>query len=226
MHNGTIENNSANMTSPDVNGSAQESLLFIALRHRWIILLTTIVFLLAAFFYLLKATPIYRSESRLYVEQSGPRIINEYEGVMTRSGNYLYTQGELIKSTQVIGPVLEDPNIARLRTFAGADNQVAFLKKNLNVSIGRKDDVITVSLESPYPVEAAQIVRDLVESYIAYHTERKSETADKVLDILRLEKEKRDAALDAKLQEMIKFTEDNGIVSFDDRGGNIVFEML
>ncbi|HEC02582.1 MAG TPA: polysaccharide biosynthesis tyrosine autokinase [Phycisphaerales bacterium] len=226
MDNGTIGNGSANTVLSEPDGPPQESLLFIVLRHRWTILITTLVALVAAFAYILKATPIYESESRLYVEQSGPRIINEYEGVMARSGNYLYTQGELLRSTPVIGPVVDDPKIARLRTFADVDNHVAFLRQNLTVNIGRKDDVITVSLESPYPVEAAQIVNELVRSYIAYHAERKRDTASEVLKILQKEKESRDKYLTDKLEEMIAFTEENGIVSFDDKGGNIVFEML
>jgi capsular exopolysaccharide synthesis family protein len=224
-HDGTISNGEANSALTQEEGSLHD-ILQIAVRHRWTILLTTSFVLAAAFVYILKATPIYRSESRLYVEQTGPRIINEYEGVMARSGNYLYTQGELLRSTRVIGPVVEDPNIARFRTFAGVDNVVAFLRKNLSVSIGRKDDVITVSYESPYPVEAAHIVNTLVDSYIAYHAERKSKTAAEVLKILQKEKEDRDAALTKKLQEMIQFTEENGIVSFDDKGGNVVFERL
>jgi capsular exopolysaccharide synthesis family protein len=226
MDNGTIGNGGANLTLSEPDGPPQESLLFIALRHRWTILITTLVALAAAFVYILKATPIYESESRLYVEQNGPRIINEYEGAMARSGNYLYTQGELLKSTPVIGPVVDDPKMARLRTFADVDNHVAFLRQNLSVSVGRKDDVITVSLESPYPVEAAQIVNELVNSYITYHTERRRDTASEVLKILQKEKESRDKYLTDKLEEMIKFTEENGIVSFDERGGNIVFEML
>ena len=226
MDNGTIGNGGANLTLSEPDGPPQESLLFIALRHRWTILITTLVALAAAFVYILKATPIYESESRLYVEQNGPRIINEYEGAMARSGNYLYTQAELLKSTPVIGPVVDDLKMARLRTFADVDNHVAFLRQNLSVSVGRKDDVITVSLESPYPVEAAQIVNELVNSYITYHTERRRDTASEVLKILQKEKESRDKYLTDKLEEMIKFTEENGIVSFDERGGNIVFEML
>ncbi|MHC4168648.1 MAG: polysaccharide biosynthesis tyrosine autokinase [Planctomycetota bacterium] len=226
MDNGTIENGSANMATSEANGSAQESLLFIVLRHRVTVLATTILFLAMAAVYLLKATPVYQSESRLFVEQSGPTIISEYEVVRPRSSNYLYTQGELLKSTLVLGPVLDDPKIARLRTFADADNPVVFLRENLDVSVGRKDDVITVSLESPYPVEAAQIVNDLVRSYMTYHAERKLNTASEVLKILQKEKESRDKHLNDKLEEMITFTEDNGIVSFDDKGGNIAFEML
>ena len=79
------------------------------------------------FLVLLKAVPIYTSTARLYVEQSGPKIINEYEGVMTRSKNYLYTQGELIKSTPIISHVVDDSQIRRLKTFAGVDNLVSYV---------------------------------------------------------------------------------------------------
>ena len=226
MDNGAMENGNVHVTSAEPGGSLQESLLFIVLRHRVTVLVTTILSLAMASVYLLKATPIYQSESRLYVEQSGPTIISEYEGVRPRSSNYLYTQGELLKSTLVIGPVLDDPKMARFSTFADEDNPVVFLRKNLNVGVGRKDDVITVSFESPYPVEAAQIVNELVSSYMTYHAERKLNTASEVLKILQKEKEDRDKYLNDKFEEMITFTEENGIVSFDDKGGNIVLEML
>ncbi|HIJ53338.1 MAG TPA: hypothetical protein HPP66_09315 [Planctomycetes bacterium] len=84
-NNNTVENADVAPSSPQGNDLPQEGLLQVALRQRWIILITVISFLAAAFLYLLKATPIYTSTSRLYVEQSGPKIISEYEGVMTQS---------------------------------------------------------------------------------------------------------------------------------------------
>lgn len=153
--NQTIENGSLNLTPPPGKELSQESFLAIALRHRWVILSTTILFLVVGLFYLLKATPIYTSTVRLYVEQTGPKIISEYEGGMTQSKNYLYTQAELIKSTPIVVSVADDAQMKRLRTFAHVDNLVAYLKNTLNVTIGRKDDIIAVSFDSPYPAEAA-----------------------------------------------------------------------
>ena len=198
----------------------------ILLRHRWIILFTTILFQLAAFLYFLKATRIYISTSRLYVEQTGPKIINEYEGVMTRSNNYLYTQGELIRSTPIIAEVVEDVQIRHLRTFANVDNLVGYVKKKMKVDIGKRDDIITVSFDSPYPAEAAQLVNAVVDSYVRYHSARKRSTASEVLKILQKEKVKRDKELSDKFAEMLEFTRENGVVSFDNKGGNIVFERL
>ena len=165
----------------------QESLLNIILWHRWTIFLTVIIFLAIAVIYLLRAVPIYTSDSRLYVEQSGPKIINEYEGIMTQSNNYLYTQGELIKSTPIISEVANNDQIKQLRTFSEIDNIVGFLKKTINVVIGRNDDIITVSYKSPYPEEAAQIVNAIVDSYVSYHSIRKKSTVSEVLKILQKE---------------------------------------
>ena len=101
-------NNHENIVKPEphnsylqmqlASGLMSESLVQIILRSRWIILLATVATLGAAFVYITKATPIYTSTSRIYVEQSGPRILTEAEGVMTQSKNYLYTQAEMLKS--------------------------------------------------------------------------------------------------------------------------------
>ncbi|MHC4301471.1 MAG: polysaccharide biosynthesis tyrosine autokinase, partial [Planctomycetota bacterium] len=122
--------------------------------------------------------------------------------------------------------VVDDPNVARLRTFADVDNLMVFIRANLDVSVGRKDDIITVSFESPYPVEAAQIVNSVVASYKEYHSSTKRDTASEVLKILQKEKLERDKELSDKFEEMLQFTKDNGVVSFDNKGGNIVFERL
>jgi capsular exopolysaccharide synthesis family protein len=230
MNYNKLENGGSNLAIPQSDGAVQEDLLQATLqmvwRRRWTILVITTLSLMAAFLYLLKAIPIYTSTSRLYVEQSGPRIMNEYEGAMTQSMNYLYTQGELITSTPIVADVVDDPQMKRFRTFANVDNLAAYVKKNLHVNIGRKDDIITVSFDSPYPVEAAEIVNSVVQSYIKYHSSRKRSTASEVLKILQKEKIKRDAELSKKFEELLEFTRENGVVSLENQGGHIVLERL
>ena len=228
-YNNTIESGNLDTALAPDEGLSQEGFLEIALRHRWIVLLTVILFLSAGFFYLLTATPIYTSTSRLYVEQSGPKIITEYEGLMTQSKNYLYTQSELIKSTPIVADAVSrfiGTQIKRLRTFAEVDNLVTYLKKTLNVKVGKKDDIITVSFDSPYPNEAAQIVNTVVDSYIGYHSTRRRSTVYEVLKILQKEKVKRDKELSEKFERLLEFTRTNGVVSFNDNGGHIAFQRL
>ncbi len=226
MDNNVIENGHSNLRIVENDGLSQGDFLQIVLHHRWTIISTTILFLVAAFIYILKATPIYTSTSRLYVEQTGPRIINEYEGIMTRSTNYLYTQAELIKSTPIVAEVADNAELKKLKIFENMDNVVAFLKGSLNVSVGKKDDIITVSFDSAYPEEAAQVVNEVVNSYIRYHSVRKRTTVSEVLRILQKEKVKRDKELSQKFQQMLEFTRKNGVVSFDNKGGHIVFDRL
>ena len=226
MNKSVNENSSSSVTNFEDSHLFNEGLLYIALRHRLIILLTAILFVVGAFLYLLKATPIYTSSSRLYVEQAGPRIMSEYEGVMTRSKNYLYTQGALLKSTSIVADAVDTAQMRRFKMFAEVDNPVGHIKKNLGVGVGKKDDIITVSFDSPYPQEAAQTVNSIVDSYVSYHSSRKRSTASEVLNILQKEKVKRDKELSDKFQEMLDFTKENGVVSFDNQGGHIVFERL
>jgi capsular exopolysaccharide synthesis family protein len=225
-NNNSIDNGSPNLAVVQAADLPQDNLLQIAVRHRWTIFSTMVFFLTAGFIYVMKATPIYMSTSRLYVEQTGPKIITEYEGVMTRSKNYLYTQAGLIKSTPIVVNVVDDPVIKQFRTFAGVDNLMAYIKRNLDVAIGKKDDIIAVSFDSPYPEEAAQVVNATIDSYVSYHTTSKRTTVSEVLNILQKEKVKRDKELSEKFAEMLEFTRKNGVVAFDTKGGNVVFERL
>ena len=254
---------------PQEHEIPQKGLLQIALQQRWIILLTTMVVLALAFYYVIKVTPIYTSTSRVYVEQAGPKIITEYQGVMTQSKNYLYTQAEMLKSTPILAGVADDPQISKLKTFTSKrvgpfdnihgligkskgiitgflksqlnapesqsseyeflDNLVVHLKNNLNVSVGKKDDIISVSFDSPYPIEAAQVVNAAVSSYVQYHSSRRKDTAGDVLKILQKEKLKRDKELSDAFEEMLNFTRENGVVSFGDNKqivGSTVFQRL
>jgi succinoglycan biosynthesis transport protein ExoP len=251
-------NNNNNDPSSHYDGQhGQDSLLKIALRHRWLILFSVILFLGLAFGYLQKATPVYTSTSRLFVEQSGPKIISDYEGVMTQSKNYIYTQAELIKSTPVISSVVDDPQIKRFKTFTqqvspptgstggimgfikeklnlssgkktsfNIDNLVVYCKNKLDISVGKKDDLITVSFDSPYPAEAAQFVNALVDSYIKYQTSSKRSTSAEVLKILQKEKIKRDEELENNFKQLLEFTRENGAISLDNNDAHIVFKRL
>jgi succinoglycan biosynthesis transport protein ExoP len=212
---------------PQAAGLRSESLARIIWRSRWIVLFVTVVALGGAFAYLSKARPIYTSTSRIYVEQSGPRILEEAEGVMTQSKNYLYTQAELLKSTPILFSALEKPGVKQMKVFQKIDNPIIYLKKKgLNVSVGKKDDIISVSSDSPSAAEAAQLVNAVVDSYKTYHATRKRSTAGEVLKILRNEKVERDRELAQKLKAMMDFKKNNMALAFENRNSNIILDGL
>lgn len=203
-----------------------KGLVQIIWERRWTVALAVVLSLAGGFGYLSRATPIYTSTARLYVEQSGPKIITEYEGIMTQSKNYLYTQAELLKSTPIVAAALEQPGIKQMRTFADVDNRVVFLKKNVNAEVGIKDDIISVSLDSPYPEEAAQLVNAVVDSYVTYHSKQKRSTSAEVLKILQKEKVKRDEQVQAKLKAMLDYKQAHPSLSFEDEKGNVIVQRL
>jgi len=221
----TVGKKDSNMRPPSTVQIMPESLIRIIWRSRLIVLITTLVALVAALVYLIKTAPIYTSTSRIYVEQSGPKIISETaEGIMTQSKNYLYTQAELLRSTPILAAVADTPGIKQMQTFAKVNNPVGLMKSNLNVRVGSKDDIISVSFKSPYPAEVAQVVNSVVDSYIKYHGSRKRSTSAEVLKILQNEKDKRDKELSEKLRTMMDFKRENDSLAFESEQGNIVIE--
>ena len=205
---------------------SRPGLALILWQRRWTVALATLLLLAAGLTYLLKATPIYTSMSRLYVEQQGPKVFSEAQGVMTESKNYLYTQGELLTSTPILASVLEDPDISKMKTFEDVDNLLIYLKKELDVTVGKKNDIISVAFDSPYPQEAAHLVNRLVEAYITYHARQKRSTALEVLKILRKDKDKYDKELGEQLKAMLAFKQEHKTLSFERDKGNIVLERL
>jgi uncharacterized protein involved in exopolysaccharide biosynthesis len=196
-------------------------------RERWVLLTTILVSLAAAFIYLTKATSIFTSTSKIYVEQSGPKIIQGTEGVMTQSKNYLYTQAELLTSTPILISALEKPGVLQMKVFQGVDEPIVFLKKKgLDISLSKKSDIISVSSNSTEPAEAAELVNAVVDSYVMFHSRHKRGTTADVLKILQKEKIKRETELAEKTKAMLKFRQENIIPVVENHNGNILLDRL
>src|SRR5437867_3856522 len=116
--------------------------------------------------------------------------------------------------------------IRQMKTFRGTDNPQAYLKKTLKAEVGKKDDIITVSLDSPYAQEAAEIVNRVVEEYALFTSGQKRDTAKEMLEILSKEKEARDEELEKELRAMVDWKTQNGATSFSSDKGNIILQQL
>lgn len=230
-------NNFDNLKKPENDGSSsifgsplgvvQETFVETVWRERWVVLAALLVSLVGAFLYLAKATPIFTSTSRIYVEPRGPEIIRGAEGVVTQSKNYLYTQAELLKSTPILTSALEKANAAQMKVFRKVEDPIVFLKKKgLDISVGKKSDIISVSSDSPEPAEAAELVNAVVDSYVTFQSTHKRGTAADVLKILQKEKIKREAELAAKADAMVKFRQKNIIPISENHNGDILLDRL
>jgi succinoglycan biosynthesis transport protein ExoP len=231
MNGATSGNGSESSAGPATIESSEgigESLFAILWRRRWIVLLAGILALGGGFLYLQQATPLYTSTSRICVEQTGPQVFErDNSGIITRWDNYLYTQAERLKSTDVLSAALKSPELANLQTLATASNPIAALRRRLEVQVGKKDEIINISFLSPYPDEAAAIVNTIVDAYITSHDQRKRSTIGEVVRILKEEKAKRSQELITKLTKMMEFKQQNEGLAFGaDQDNNIIVRRL
>ena len=201
------------------------SLIEILWRRRWTVLLAVVVSVVAAFVYLLTATPIYTSTSRLYVERQAPRLLgNDPSG--NSSTNYLATQVEILRSGLILNAAANNLTRLHLRTFEGTDSIVAFLKNKVDVAVGKKDDLISVSIDSPYSEDAAQIVNTIVDAYITQFSQQNRSTVGELLKILQKERSKDQAELDDKLNQLAEFRKQHSDLFFETDRSNLVLERL
>lgn len=204
------------------------NVLAVAWQSRWLILLCTLLGGLGAWAFLQQATPRYTSVSRVFVEQNLPSILNG-DALGGFSNKYLFTQAELICSSSVLNAAIEAPENAGIETFRNTDNPLTLLRKELEVTVGERDDIINISIELENPTDAGQIVNSVVDAYITkYAEERRTDVVD-VVNILRSEKQRSDEDLDERRRALEDFRRDHvtlAVQSKEGREGNVVTELF
>ncbi len=162
--------------------------------------------LAAGMVYIETATPIYTSTAKLYLDYGGIPIAQSYEsGRIPRTDRYLYTQAELLVSRPILGAVFELPEIRRLRTFAEINVPMGYLRRNLHVEVGRRDEIVSVSFSSPHAAEVPQIVNKVVDAYMASRSDNQRKNSSQVLKILQEEMARASAELEEKRDELEVF---------------------
>ncbi len=206
----------------------RENLLQIVWRRRGVAIITLAACLAVAGAYLALTTRIYTSTARLYVAQIQPPIASENLRMDDdHAATYLQTQSEVIRSRPVVNEALRRAEKeAPLMTLAGAKNPLKQAQDLFKVQVGKRDNILTLTFESPYPAEAQRMLSRLVEAYLArYATEMQSATG-KVLAILQDEKDKCNAEWNAKQKELLEFQRANGELSFENERGNVIVDRL
>jgi succinoglycan biosynthesis transport protein ExoP len=209
------------------SATTTDGLLTFLWRNRWIIAICVVVALSAGTVYIQIATPIYSSTAKLYLDHASVRISNSYElGAGPLTDKYLYTQAELIKSTPIVGSAVETLIAQQLRTFAGVDIPSAYLQTHIAVDVGRRDETISVTFRSPYPVEAATIVNHVVDTYMASRTEHDKKSSSEVLKILQNDMMRTAKELEARRDELAEFQKTDMPLSLGAEQGNSITQAL
>ena len=203
----------------------EPSLMLPILRQWWLVTFFVIVGIVCALAYTTTATPLFTSYSKIYIQPTSGAVVDAL-GSMERE-NYLSTQVEVIKSSAILNRVADTKGIRDLKTFAPANgNPVLFLREKLDVDLERKTDLIVVTLNSPYPEEACQIVGTIVDSYNAYCLEEKDDRSHEIIRTLETKLAEEDKALNGIQEEIRDFHVKNPNVTIEANADNVSLQKL
>jgi len=174
-------------------------------RSRWIVLLCMVAALAAGLGYIRTATPMYTSTAKLYLHCESIQISQYETGTIPRTDKYLHTQAEVLRSRDILAAALGTEDDPPLRTFADVEDPLSYLRETMAIDVGRKDETISVSFDSPYPPEATQIVNRVVEAYLALRSESGKQDATKALNICESQLRQYEAELEAKGRQLREF---------------------
>jgi succinoglycan biosynthesis transport protein ExoP len=178
-------------------------------RSRWILLLCVVLALGAGITYIELAVPIYTSTAKLYLDYGGIRISQPYEpGSVPQTDKYLYTQAGLLRSRPILAAAVEMLQQRGMGVFTGVGAPVAYLQNNLSVAVGKKDEIINISFDSPYPLEAAEIVNQVVDAYMVSRSQHERKNSSQVLQILQSEMTRTGKELEEKRNALETFQAD------------------
>jgi capsular exopolysaccharide synthesis family protein len=147
-------------------------------------------------------------------------VLPRNDGQQNASGSInLYLQAEIISSTPILANTLTQPGIQELKSFEEVENRFDYLKNNLHVEVGSKDDLITASFNSPIKEDAAKILETVIHSYKEFQTKKSQTRTDHLLEVLGNERRSLEDALQAKSKEMVEFKRQHGVLfDVNDRG--------
>ena len=208
---------------------SDEGLLPILWRRRRTMLVTILACVVAAAVYLRLATRQYVGQARLYVEPAGSKVMPDPRAIGPRDvwpSNYLQTQAELVTSIPVLTAALNAPGIRQMGMLRDVDDPLVYLQKQLQVEVGKKNDITSISMASPDAMESARMVNAIVDAYVAYQAGQKQSTASQVLEILQRERAKYEVQFKQQSQQAVAFKQANTILSFDNDKGNVIVERL
>jgi len=200
--------------------------LYILFRHKWKILICTLVGLGAASAYYFLKPPPYLSEAKLFIryvlEKSTPGVPgNESSSVSTdqSGGTIINTEVEILGSmdiaTQVADTVGIDRILGREKGPKDRDHAAAVIRQNLLVEPLPKSSVIRLSYQSPDPALVQPVLTAVVEAYLKKHVEvHRGEGA--VGDFLSQETDQLRTRLAQTEEELRQAKNKAGIISVDD----------
>ncbi len=146
--------------------------------------------------------PTYQAAAWLQIEDRRPYVA--FPTFESESKLFAETQVELIRSPLVLSRVLSQPEIARLpEVRAAADGALPWLTKKVTVKAVGKSELFQVAFAGKNPEHAAMIANAVIDRYLELQSETAARHTDKIIRLLRDEKERRANELE-QMQDRVR----------------------
>lgn len=138
--------------------------------------------------------PTYRAIAWLEIREVAPYVaFPDRDGNASRS--FVHTQIQLMRTPLVLGKVVSNPEIARLKEIEQAPDRIAWLQQNVKVAPVGNSELYTVTCDCSDAAGAMRIVNAVVDSYFNLRHNDESEQTAKVLEVLGGQVEQRTGIL-------------------------------
>ena len=203
--------------------------LLTVLLRRWRAVAVTLLVCLAVGVLYLAVTPrVYRSAATIHVLQSGQNVLGEQPTGATRSEGFTGSQASILHSTPVLTRALSNIGRGSMKTFADVEGDaVVWLQtgNRLNVDVTDKADLISASMDSEHPQEAAEIVNAVVSAYMQELAARRRTSGDETIKVLRNERAQLQKKLEEANRTIVQSQHDQGVLSLHTNdNGNTALE--
>ena len=198
--------------------SRQDTLGRVLWRRKSVLCASLILAAAAGIAYLLLATPLYTSHAKIRFPHLPPR----HGDSLIETETFLNTEAEVIASTAVLLVALGNPDMEQVDLFQFDPNPIRALKSGLDVSIGRRSDLITISFTGPNRFDAQTVVASVVGAYQAFQSKERQDG----LDAMDRERRKILDELAVRHAELVSFKKEHGQLAFDDNRENPILQRL
>jgi len=192
-------------------GGGGDSLFQIAWRGKWLILISAVLGLGAAYGYFRIRKPEYTSMSRILVEKppapAGSLFIAQPG---TTAANFLQQQAAILLSREVIGPAFADPNVLSLSSLSTESRRSA-LMRSLSARVG-KDDIISITASDDFNEPPAAVVNAVVRAFVGWHEANKKLSAADMLKSLQDQSKRTLDELMAKRRALAALADRDGVL--------------
>jgi capsular exopolysaccharide synthesis family protein len=124
--------------------------------------------------------PTHTAVSRLFVERLGSKDTKD-----APTDELVAAQPELIRSPETLRLADGRENFRLLRSFAGVDDPIEHLKKNVKVDVSSSGNLLTVRLSGRHPAELEQVVDAVVGAYVDSRQDKQERRSRDVLNALK-----------------------------------------